>query len=404
MQQQKLRILHVSPSYKPAYCYGGPILSVSRLCEAANNGTYNLECDVFTTTANGVTELDLRGKHIIDGVPVHFYPRITGDHTHFSPALLYGLHRYLRTACKKQMALVVHIHSWWNLVAVFAAMLVILHRVPLIISPRGMITSYTRTFRNTFFKQLVHLTFGKYLLRKAVLHATTALEAEGINRNSGASYIRVIPNLLTNATFDRPELEIQETDKLKPTKQSTGCSASDFRILFLSRIDQKKGLDILLKALSVVTFHWTLTIAGTGNSRYIRHLKQLSGSLKVSGKIKWVGQISNEDKYSLMAKHDLLVLPSSNENFGNVVLESLLAGTAVLVSDQVGLAAYVSEANLGWVCPATSEDIAVQLSNIHKDLSKRNRIRECGARQVQSDFNTHSIMSEYLNMYQDLIR
>lgn len=405
-EQQKLTIVHVTPSYKPAYCYGGPILSVARLCEATITGPYGLNCLVFTTNANGEKELTLRGENSIDGVPVFFYPRVTRDHTHFSPALLLGLHRYLRKARLQGQPIIMHIHSWWNLVAILSAILTLLHRIPLIISPRGMITNYTRTFRNTFMKRMLHLTIGQYLLKKAVLHATTSLEARDIHLNCNRNKIKVIPNLLTTAALECPDEE-QETSNLPSyidDQQVTDPLYPDLRLLFLSRIDQKKGLELLIHALSTLTFPWTLTIAGSGSVKYIRHLKQLAGSLKISGNIRWVGQIANDAKYNLMARHDLLVLPSSSENFGNVVLESLLVGTAVLISDQVGLAAYVSKRDLGWVCRTTIADVAATLICIQMDLPKRLKIRKDGAQQIRSDYSTASIMADYRKLYEDVFR
>jgi glycosyltransferase involved in cell wall biosynthesis len=105
-----------------------------------------------------------------------------------------------------------------------------------------------------------------------------------------------------------------------------------------------------------------------------------------------------------MAEHDLLVLPSSNENFGNVVLESLLVGTAVLLSDKVGLAPYISESKLGWVCSPSPEAITQQLSLVNLDLEKRLHIRKCGAEQVRSDFCTDAIMKDYLDLYKSTMR
>jgi glycosyltransferase involved in cell wall biosynthesis len=407
-EQQKLTVLHVSPSYKPAFGYGGPILSVARLCEAAHDGPYGLEPLVFTTTANGKKELDFKfkGKRIIDGVPVFFYARLTGDHTHFSPALLFALHRNLQKARTEKQAILVHIHSWWNLVAVLSAAVTLLHRVPIIISPRGMITNYTRSFRNTFLKQVIHNVLGKYILKKAMLHATTALEAEDIRESNPACNIRVIPNLLTteNPRFVVAEQRSPDTVVSAHNTLEILEKKPRLRLLFLSRIDQKKGLDILFQALSVAAFPWTLTIAGAGDARYIRFLKQLSGRHNISRQVKWVGQVANDSKYRLMAEHDLLVLPSSNENFGNVVLESLLVGTAVLLSDKVGLAPYISESKLGWVCSPSPEAITQQLSLANLDLEKRLHIRKCGAEQVRSDFCTDAIMKDYLDLYKSTMR
>ena len=104
-----MKILHITASYKPSFIYGGPIYSVSALCEALvkskvrslmYNSThpllYNLE--VITTLANGKEELPYPSGElkIIEGVPVRYFKRWTKDHSHFSSALLWHLWKKLK--------------------------------------------------------------------------------------------------------------------------------------------------------------------------------------------------------------------------------------------------------------------------------------------------------------------
>src|SRR5687768_15867377 len=82
-----MKILHVTPCYKPAYIYGGITESISRLCTAMAQSGHSVY--VFTTTANGNKELPVvAGKeHDVDGVKVIYFRRLTKDPTHVSPAL-----------------------------------------------------------------------------------------------------------------------------------------------------------------------------------------------------------------------------------------------------------------------------------------------------------------------------
>ena len=82
-----MKILHIVPSYKPAYTYGGTIESIARLCEALVNA--GEEVKVFTTTANGKTELDVEPnrEYGVDGVRVVYFKRIFKDPIYISPAL-----------------------------------------------------------------------------------------------------------------------------------------------------------------------------------------------------------------------------------------------------------------------------------------------------------------------------
>src|ERR1700760_4923022 len=131
-----MNILFISPSYKPANIYGGTIVVISLLAESLAKLGHDVT--VLTTTANGKEELDVTpGKPVlVDGVNVIYFKRITGDHTHVSPALWRYLNKYVKEYD------VVHIHSWWNVLVIGAAMVCRLNKVVPVLSPHGMFSNY----------------------------------------------------------------------------------------------------------------------------------------------------------------------------------------------------------------------------------------------------------------------
>ncbi len=131
-----MKILHIVPSYKPAYIYGGTIESISRLCEALVNA--GVEVKVFTTTANGNKELEVEPDKLynVDGVTVIYFKRIFKDPVYISPALWKQLYR------EGKQYDVVHIHSWWNILVMIAALICRLKKIKTIISPHGMMSDY----------------------------------------------------------------------------------------------------------------------------------------------------------------------------------------------------------------------------------------------------------------------
>jgi Glycosyltransferase Family 4 len=160
-----VHLLHIIPTYKPAYCYGGPVVSIGLLCEnLVAKG--NCQVTVLSTTANGKTELPVykREPKLVEGVQVYYFPRWTKDHSMLSPALLW----YLFKNAKRFDA--VHIHSWWNLSVLFATMVCILRGVKPVLSPRGMLSSFSITGR---FKPAFHKTIGTHLLKQTFLHSTS---------------------------------------------------------------------------------------------------------------------------------------------------------------------------------------------------------------------------------------
>lgn len=364
-------------------------MSVAKLCEAlVHDKDSNLE--VLTTTANGKNELDVeQNKQVnVDGVPVTYFKRITKDHTHFSPALLLALRQKIKN--QNNNALVIHIHSWWNLVTIFSCWVAKLYQIPVVVSPRGMLTNYTQNNRNSFFKQILHSLIGKSLLKYAHIIASSEQEKEDVLQIIRPKSINILPNLVS-------------LPKNLQT-QNTGMNPSTFQLLFLSRIEEKKGLDILFDSLaSLTTIPWHLTIAGTGKETYLESLKLKAKSLKIDSHINWLGQVGNSDKFKLMAKHDLLVLTSHNENFANVVIESLHVGTPVFISREVGLSSYVEANQLGFITSVDSRQITEDLLQAYKNTAKRQSIRLEAPLFIAKDFNEEALTQKYLTLYQQIL-
>jgi glycosyltransferase involved in cell wall biosynthesis len=379
-----MKIIHITPSYKPAFIYGGTISAIAQLCEALTKSNQDIE--VITTTANGKKKLPFQTAkaHAIDGVRITHFNRYTKDHTHFSPSLLWHI---LNTTRRNQKELIIHIHSWWNLTSLFSCLIAKYKNIPVVLSPRGMLSPYTLSNRNKLLKALIHLLIGKKLISYCKLHATSEKERKDLLKIQNQTNIAVIPNL------------VHFPSALRVSADSLTRSKDKFNLLFLSRIEEKKGLELLFKALHIADFRWQLTIAGTGEEAYLNKLKLLARELKICDSITWAGHINDSDKYQVIAKNDLLVLFSFNENFANVIAESLTVGTPVAISREVGLAPFILKHDLGWVSELNHESIAVALSQAFNDDEKRKKIKRVAPALIRAHFLTKGIIEQYLNLY-----
>ncbi|SEW54164.1 XrtY-associated glycosyltransferase XYAG1 [Chitinophaga arvensicola] len=373
-----MKILFIVPSYKPAYVYGGPIVVIARLAEQLVQMGHEVE--VYTTTANGAKELDIAANTtvLMDGVKVTYFKRITGDHTHVSPALWKALWQHAQQFDK------VHIHSWWNFLVMGASFICKWKKRKPLLSPHGMFCDYVLTARNNRKKKLLHTLMGKRLLRSTYLHVSSELEWKECRQIHSSWEGGQVFNLV-----DLPEGNFERTDN------------GVFTISFLSRVDPKKGLDLLIRALSRVSFPFRLQIAGSGDEAYITTLKELIASLDMDNSVEWVGWKGSGDKFHFLAATDLFALTSRNENFAIVVIESLYAGTPVLISDQVGLAAYVRQYDMGWVTPIDNvEVISEQLTRAYEAKEQRQTITRAAPAQIRHDFNDAVLASSYVALYE----
>jgi glycosyltransferase involved in cell wall biosynthesis len=433
-----LNILHINASYKPAYIYGGPTVSVAKLCEElvksgrqktedlqqlglladfdysknekdchvipprnnkkvltkSNKQTaripgepqHDIAVHVYTTLANGKEELSyLSGSmNIVSGVPVYYFKRLTKDHSHFSPSLLVHLWKTMKRFD------IIHIHAWWNFVSVLSALICVWKGKKYILSPRGTLSSYSFVNSKSFLKRIFHQYLGGPLLKKAIFQVSSEKEKRDIERLIGKySPITVIPNFV----------ELNKAWEIPIFKRNTGKA----ELLFFSRIEEKKGLEFLLRACTLLDIPYQLTIAGTGDPLYIQHLKKQAEDLKITPHISWLGEIVPAEKFNTLAAYDLVVLPSYDENFANVVIESLACGTAVLLSPDVGLADYVQQEQLGWVCEQNPERVAAQIQYIFtEEKNQLEKIKKVGPMTIKNDYNEEKLRNTYIRYYQSI--
>lgn len=378
-----MKILYLIPTYKPSKLYGGVTEVASHMAESMANIGHDVT--VYTTNGNGKENLKIEtGKELLrDNVKVFYFNRITGDHSHLSPDL------WLKIFSTVKDFDIVHIHSWWSISIIIAAGICKLRGVRPVLSPHGMFCDYVLHGNNRLKKKLLHY-FSRSFLTNSFLHVSTKSEWEESQKFLGREWKgSIIPNPV----------------KLNSSIPVERKFDSDiFEIGFLSRIDPKKGLDVLIRSLSKVNFRYNLRIAGGGDPDYLKFLDSLSVKCGNAENITWVGWKFNEEKFAFLSTLDLFALTSLNENFAVVVIESLSVGTPVILSNHVGLASYVEDNHFGWVTGIDDEaKVAMQLDYIYGQFRERQMIRSIAPRIISRDYSTNSIIRQYEEFYKKLI-
>ena len=85
-----------------------------------------------------------------------------------------------------------------------------------------------------------------------------------------------------------------------------------FTIIFLSRIHPKKGIELLMEAISNLTLNVCLKVVGTGEAHYIKELKKKARQLHIEDQIQWMGWKNRDEKFEILMQSDLFALTSYN--------------------------------------------------------------------------------------------
>lgn len=361
-----MRILHVVPTYVPAFRHGGPVRSVHGLAKALVARGH--EVTVFTTDVDGPGRLDVPlGRPVaLDGVEVRYFPVVAPRRLYRSPTL----GRALGAEVGRFDA--VHLHSVFLLPTAVAARAAARAGAPYVVSPRGMLVPELVRRRGRLRKTLwLRLVERRTLARAAALHVTSDLEAADAARlGLPLPPVAVVPNGVEPEPWDG------DVAALAPAVREV-LEGGPF-VLFLGRLSWKKGLDRLVPAMARVPGA-RLAVAGHDDERLGPALARLAAEAGVAERVALPGPVDGADRAALLARCAALALPSESENFGNAVLEAMAAGRPVVVSPGVGLAPAVAEAGAGLVVAAEPGVLGEALAGLLGDPATAEAMGRRGA-------------------------
>ena len=129
-------------------------------------------------------------------------------------------------------------------------------------------------------------------------------------------------------------------------------------LLYLARIHEKKGCDLLLQAFARIAPEapdLDLVIAGPDGDGFGASMQRMATNLGLAERVVWPGIITDDLKWGALRAADAFILPSHQENFGIAVVESLAAGRPVLISNQVNIWPEIEGGGVGLVEEDTLE-------------------------------------------------
>ena len=186
-------------------------------------------------------------------------------------------------------------------------------------------------------------------------------------------------------------------------RRSIGVSPEAPLVLFLSRIDQKKGLERLLHALrAIVSSRPTLKlviVGGVEDRRYAERLEALAAELGVTSSLIWAGLRIGESKWDAFASADVFTLPSDYENFGIVVIEALLAERPVVISDGVYIASDLADEGVADVCGQDVPSLVAALERVLSDKNRAEAMARRGRQAVQARFAPEAATAAVMDVY-----
>ncbi len=377
-----MRILHVIPSFFPAWRAGGPLFVAHGLVRALARAGH--EVAVFTGNRDGAGILDVPTDRAVDvdGASVRYFP-VRGP-LGYAPAMGAALAGATRAFD------VVHIHYLFRWHTSAASRHARAARVPYLLRPAGSLSpaciakqheGLVASVASRLKKRAYLATLGRVEIgRSAGLHFATEGERDGAAALGLRCPAFVVPPGV--APPDPPGI----------------ARRGPVAMLLLARLDPIKGFDLLLPALRRLRGDFELRLAGSGPCEDA--LRRTVARLGLRDRVRFLGGVTGDAKWQVLHSADLFVLPSHHENFGLSVLEAMAAGLPVVISDRVELKDVVGGAGAGLVVPRTEEALAAALQRLIDDPALRRAMGARGAAVARERFSWERVAREMEAVYE----
>ncbi|MBT5415864.1 MAG: glycosyltransferase [Rhodospirillaceae bacterium] len=381
-----MRILHVISSLDPAL--GGPSFACTAMARAVAAKGHRVA--IYTTDFGQEGVVPATGEAVVaEGVATHVFPVRHPKAWKRSPALA----RALR--CDLAGFDLVHLHSLYLYHDWVTGDLCRAGGVPYIVRPHGTLDPYLRR-RRRFLKAVLDRLFQDRVLRDAAaIHYTAEEEMRLAAGHDGGAPGVVVPLGLDPGT-------------------AAGGDAAAFRarypetadrpiVLFLSRLHEKKGLDLLIPAVARLAeardLHLVLAGPDGGAAKAAEAMLAAEG---LTGRATVTGMLEGPAKRDAYAAATLFALPSYSENFGIVVVEAMAAGLPVLISDRVNIWREVAAAEAGRVVSCGVDAVAEALAGLIDDPEAARAMGEKGRALVADRFAWDRVADALIALYESV--
>jgi poly(glycerol-phosphate) alpha-glucosyltransferase len=292
----------------------------------------------------------------------------------------------------------VHIHAIWNFPTLFTMLASSRVGVPYMVAPQGSLEPWV--LRQHRWPKALYARFAEIPLmnRAAFMQALSQAEATQIRAAGITAPLAIVPNGVTLGTFER---------RAPPLTRKLNLPSGQKTLLSLSRLDPKKGVDILIRGFAkyaVARNDVTLVIAGgDAGSGYRSALESVAIAEGVAHRVVFVGEVMGDAKYDVLRGADAFALISHSEGLPVAGIEAMAAGLPVIVTPGCNLPE-VSAWDAGLIVNPEPEAVAQGLVTLFADIDAARRWGDNGLRLVREKFTWDRIARQACEFYEQGIK
>lgn len=289
---------------------------------------------------------------------------------------------------------VIHMHGIWHFGSL--APFLLPHKGVLVVTIHGLLDRWA-VAHSKWKKQLVTLLYQKRLLGNADLIQIN-------NTDEEQDVIRYLGRRPKNMVIVPNGMKVSEYTNLPPKgifRTKHQISDDQKIVLFMGRLNIKKGLDLLLPAFLKVhkLIPEAILILAGPDDGYQKETEAFIKSNNLESRVKMVGMLTDTDKKEALSDANLFVLPSYSEGFSIAVLEAMTSQVPALVSDRVGFGDYIKRYDAAYLTPLTPDAVAEGLLKILQDADYAKMISNNAYKMVIENFDIKVVANQLLEEY-----
>jgi glycosyltransferase involved in cell wall biosynthesis len=390
-----MRILQIVPSI--SLIYGGPSQMVMGLSSAL--ARENVKVTILTTDSNGDSgqkplDVPLNCPVKQDGYEIIYFRCSPFRRYKFSLLLLKWLNNH---AHEFDLA---HIHALFSPISSAAATVCRQKNLPYILRPLGTLDPADLCKKKQLKQLYATILERSNLAGAAAIHFTSDQEAKISERFGVSTQDLVIPL----GVIPRRE----EGERGNAIRTQFGIPLNVPLVLFMSRIDPKKGLNLLIPALEKLlaeggNFYFVLAGTNPQDPDYEEKIRLQIQNSPLRSHTTITGFVTGEVKSALLQAADLFVLPSYYENFGIAVAEAMVAGVPVIISDQVHIWHQVRDSESGWVGTTDVESLVELLGEALQNPAECRRRGLLAQEYALQNFSWEAIARQMIQAYNQIL-
>jgi glycosyltransferase involved in cell wall biosynthesis len=390
-----MRILQVILAFYPCQIWGGPpqnTLILSKGLQARGHQVQVLTTNILdyrTRLGNGSSQAEWKG------IPVTYLKAYWWGKRSNSMGFIVSPDVWRHRQLIREADLV-HIHGYRHFLFFAAALLARMYQVPYVVQARG--TMNTKFGRQSL-KQVVDHSAGRLVLRRAAgaVALTNAEVEEYTHLGVPKSSIAKIPNPLDPAIC--PELPDRE-----PFRYRHGIKPTEKVVLFLSRLHERKGLEILIKAVAALQRpDVRLCIVGPDHG-YQTTAERLTNDLGMRGAVLFTGPLYEQEKFEAYAAADVYVLPAKGgEGLPTTVIEACYAGVPIIVTNTVEISEIV-DGQIGLAINYDADELKHALVEILDSPTLQQTYKQNTSSVLRQYFDLETILDRFEEHYHSVLR